>query len=413
MTAPAPLSGLLVLDFSRVLAGPHCGRMLVDLGADVVKIEPPEGDLSRFNLPRIRSISLGHLQQNCGKRNISLDLRRPEAVDLLRELADRADIVLENFRPGVMDRMGLGYEELSRTNPRLVFASISGYGQTGPWAGRRAYAPLIHAEMGLLEGFARYRKLEPAQEPYSHADLYAGLHCLTGIITALYQRERTGRGQRVDVAMAQSMLCVNEFAATGLSGMRDQENPLPATVASPIFKTATGRLVTVGGDPTARANFRNCCTAMNRPDLLDDPRFADDVRRENRDELLAILQEWVGGFDDVEVLDKVLAEAGLVMGVLRSVVEAGETEWAAERGAVVEVDDGEGGTLRLPDSPWRFSEATSGVRGVGAYRGEHNREVLTELLGLSDDRIDALETAGVLSSRPPRTSRDSDQEETP
>ena len=154
---PGPLDGVRVLDLSRVLSGPHCARVLVDLGADVIKVEPPDGDLTRYSWPRFHSIASYFTQQNCGKRNVSLDLKQPRAVDLLRTMARGSDVVLENFRPGVMDRMGLGYDVLSADNPRLVYASITGYGQTGPWKDRRAYAPVVGAESGLtwVQGMAR------------------------------------------------------------------------------------------------------------------------------------------------------------------------------------------------------------------------------------------------------------------
>jgi CoA:oxalate CoA-transferase len=399
----APLEGILVLDFSRVLAGPYCGRMLVDLGADVLKIEPPEGDMSRYGRPRRNSMAVYYAQQNCGKRNVSLDLKRPEALEILHGLAARADVVLENFRPGVMERMGLGYQELARANPRLIYAGISGYGQRGPWAHRRAYAPLIHAEMGLLEGFARYRGLDVGQEPFSHADLYAGLHCLAAILAALHQRAQTGRGQQIDVAMAEAMLCASEGGAAQLSGLRAEQPHRPLTVASPVFPTAEGHRITIGGEPALRGSFGAYCRAMRRPELAKDPRFVDDAARErNRGELLALIGEWVAGFDDLEALDHALAEVGLVMGVVRTIEEVGESDWAAERGAVVEVSDRSGGAFRLPNSPWRFSEGPSGVRGEPAYRGEHNREVLSELLDYDEERLDALEASGVLSSRLPR-----------
>jgi crotonobetainyl-CoA:carnitine CoA-transferase CaiB-like acyl-CoA transferase len=401
MTAP-PLAGIRVLDFSRVLSGPHCGRALVDLGADVIKIEPPEGDMTRFARPRTNSISTYYTQQNLGKRNISLDLGQAESRELLRRMAGKADVLLENFRPGVMDRLGLGYAALAPENPRLVYAAITGYGQAGPWAHRRAYAPLIHAEMGLLEGFARYRGDEAKQEPYSHADVFSGVYCLAGILAALYQRERTGRGQHLDLAMAETMLMVNEYSAAELSGMREELPRRPATIASPMFQTADGHAVTVGGDPPAKGNFEAWCRAMGRDDLRADPRFADPAHRHaHRAELHAILAEWVGKFDDLEALDARLAEAGLVLGVVRSVEEAGETAWTRARGAAVEVSDRGSGRLRVPNTPWRFSGAQTGARGVAAYRGEHNREVLSELLGLSGAELDRLEREGVLSSRLP------------
>jgi CoA:oxalate CoA-transferase len=402
MTRPAPLAGVRVLDFSRVLAGPHCGRMLVDLGAEVVKIEPPEGDMTRQSAPRLHSMALYFAQQNCGKRNVSLDVTTTAGRDVARELSLYADVVLENFRPGVMARLGLGYADLSATNPRLVYASISGYGQDGSWSQRGAYAMMVHAEMGYIEGESRYHSSDPQQEPYSHGDLYTSLECLSAILAALYQREHTGEGQHVDVSMAETMLCVNEHGATNLTGMTET---LPlATSASPLFKTRSGRTVSVAFDPAARAPFAQWLRAMQRPDLASDPRFADEqIRRGNRDQLVALLQEWVMQFPDLGSLEAALAKARLVMGVVRSVTEAGQTVWAKERGAVVEVSDRGGGTLKLPNSPWRFSRADTGVRGVPAYRGEHNREVLRDWLQMDDATLDALEAANVLSARMPGT----------
>ena len=403
MPKPTPLSGIRILDFSRVLAGPHCGRMLVDLGAEVVKIEPPEGDMTRQSTPRLHSMALYFAQQNCGKRNVSLDVTQPAGRDIARALAARADVVLENFRPGVMKKLGLSYTDLSASNPRLVYASISGYGQEGSWSQRGAYAMMVHAEMGYIEGESRYHAEAPQQEPYSHGDLYTSLECLSAILAALYQREHTGEGQHVDVSMAETMLCVNEHGATNLTGMTE---PLPlATSASPLLRTQSGRTVSVAFDPTARGPFTQWLRAMNRPDLASDPRFAEeDARRTNRDQLLALIQSWVLEFPDLQSLEAALTKAKLVMGVVRSVTEAGTTTWAKERGAVVEVSDRGGGTLKLPNSPWRFSKADTGVRGEPAYRGEHNREVLRDWLQIDDARLAALEQQQVLSARLPGSS---------
>jgi crotonobetainyl-CoA:carnitine CoA-transferase CaiB-like acyl-CoA transferase len=374
--------------------------MLVDLGAEVVKIEPPEGDMTRQSAPRLHSMALYFAQQNCGKRNISLDVTHPEGRDVARALAQRADVVLENFRPGVMTKLGLSYGDLSAANPRLVYASISGYGQEGSWSQRGAYAMMVHAEMGYIEGESRYHQSEPQQEPYSHGDLYTSLECLSAILAALYQRAHTGEGQHVDVSMAETMLCVNEHGATNLTGLTE---PLPlATSASPLFKTRSGRTVSVAFDPAARGPFAQWLRAMNRPELASDPRFADEeVRRAHRAPLIELIQGWVMEFPDLESLEAALAKAKLVMGVVRSVAEAGQTTWAKERGAVVEVSDRGGGTLKLPNSPWRFSKADSGVRGEPAYRGEHNRDVLRDWLQMDDARIAALEAQQILSARMP------------
>jgi crotonobetainyl-CoA:carnitine CoA-transferase CaiB-like acyl-CoA transferase len=400
-TGPGPLDGVRVLDFSLVMSGPHCTRMLVDLGADVIKVEPPHGDLTRFFRPRAGSIALYHAQQNCGKRNLSADLRRPEAVALMLRLAERVDVVVENFRPGVMDRLGLGYAAVSARNPRAVYASISGFGQRGASAHRRAYADIVHAEMGMTEMLGRHRG--HPHTPFSHADTYTGLECLAGILAALVQRGRTGRGQHVDVSMAETLLAVNEWAARELAGVAEDPYSPAGGAATPMLTTGDGRRVVVTGNPVTRGVFESWCTVMGRPELRDDPRFAtDEARLENREQLLALVQEWAGGLESAEVLEAALAPQRLATGVVRSVEEAGTGEWARERGAVVEVDDRGGGRLRLPNSPWRFSDATTGVRGVPAFRGEHNREVLEEVLGLGAAEVEALEAAGVLSSRPPR-----------
>ena len=395
-----PLEGIRVLDLSRVLAGPHCSRLLHDLGADVIKVEPPEGDLTRFATMRKNSLSAYYVQQNVGKRNLSLDLSRPEGVDIIRKLVGHVDVFLENFRPGVLDRMGLGYDEVAKLNPRIIYASITGYGHDGPWRERPAYAPTVQAEMGWLEVISRGRDEEPFHDPQSHADVYSGVYSTVGVLAALHHRDVTGQGQHIDIAMAEVLMIANEHV--GAEQIRERKRPAHFEDPHPIFRTSDGRYMTISADYTPRGSFAMYCTALGRDDLKDDPRFVDDdTRRENRDALHEIIQEWVLTFDTVEALDVELRRARLVMGVIRTFNEAAATDWADARGAVVDVPDRGDGTFRIPQTPWRFSEATSGVHGEPAYRGEHNREILRELLGMSGDEIDRLETDGVLSSRVP------------
>jgi len=390
-----PLSGIRVLDLSRVLSGPHCGRTLADLGADVIKVEPPEGDLSRFLGPRTGSMSHYHAQQNAGKRNVSLDLAHPEAQSLLLRLAATVDVVLENFRPGVLARFGLSYADVSAVNPGVVYASITGYGQEGPWAQRRAYAVAVHAEAGLLAGLET-RGVEVRNDGASHADVYAGLEATIGILAALHQRSVTGQGQHVDIDMASSLLMTNEHVAIDfVSGSKGPN--------AHVYRLADGRLCTFPADVTARGTFELVCRAMGRPDLVTDPRFERiGDRFRNRDELYEIVQAWILGFAAAEDLEAVLGTVRLPVGVVRSVVELRDTDWAAHRGAFTDVDDGAGGTITVPSPPWRFSAAEASVRGDPAWRGQHNREVLSEVLGLTDAELDRLEADGVLSSRPPR-----------
>lgn len=387
-----PLEGIRVLDFGRVYSGPFCGRVLADLGADVVKVEPTDGDLSRFLGARSASMSLYFAQQNSGKRNISLDIGRPEAQALLLRLASTVDIVLENFRPGVMQRFGLDYESVAAVNPDVVYASITGWGQDGPWRNRRAYAVIVHAEAGLTSGIID-RGGEPRNDGYSHADVFAGLEGAIGILAALQHRNRTGRGQHVDVAMAASLLHVNEHVSGELYGSARGPGPR-------LYRTRDGRYSTTSADAWAPGVFELFCKAMDRPDLLADERFADErTRARNRDALTEIVAEWVATFETASDLEAALEQVRLPVGVVRSVEELAATDWAAERGAITDVSDRADGTIRIPSSPWRFSDADAGVRRDPTWRGEHNREVLLEA-GLTDAEIDALEADGVLSSRP-------------
>ena len=438
-TAGRPLEGVRVLDFSRVLSGPIAGRVLHDLGAEVVKVEPPDGDLTRFALPKAGITSAYFAQQNTGKRNISLDLHRGEAVELLLQLATHFDVIIENSRPGVMERLGLGYEALHARNPKIVYASITGYGQTGVWADRRAFAVVVHAEMGLLEAGGRWRadaagshdspesedaedagavrsideqrlaelneeRSHRAQDPMSHADVYAGLHCSSAILAALIQRGRTGTGQHIDVDMAESLVHVNDFAHWDLAGASDDPQmtrPSLAPVYSPIVTTKDGQDLVLAGDPVAHVNFGLYCRAMERTDLAELEIFSPENRGQHRHVMLELLHEWAETFDHVEDLQARLDAAGIVNGVVRSIGDVADTQWARERGAIAEVDDRRGGTVRIPQAPWRFSDAETGVRGVPAWRGEHNREVLQEFLGLDDDAIEQLKADGTLSERSP------------
>ncbi|MEO8266498.1 MAG: CaiB/BaiF CoA-transferase family protein [Ilumatobacteraceae bacterium] len=400
-----PLDGVRVLDFTRVLSGPHATRMLCDLGADVIKVEPPEGDITRTVNPRVNGLATYFVQQNAGKRNISLDTRKPESVELLLRLAAFCDVVIENFRPGVLDRMGLGYEALSALNPGIVYASISGYGSTGPWAGRRAYAPVVGAETGITKEQGDVRGGHYANDPFSHADVYTALEAASAILAALFNRERTGRGDRIEVSMAETMLYVNEHAHDQLW---DGDVP-PEWIRSfgpgayPVLTAANGESLVISGHPAERGTFERYMTAIERPELIDDPRFADvPSRLAQYTDLLDVLGAWASTMATPQVIESVMGEFGLATGTLRSLREVCETEWATERGAVVEVSDRGGGTLRLPNTPWRFASGDVGLRGEPRYRGEDNRTVLAELLELDDAELDRLEADGVLSSRLPR-----------
>lgn len=402
---PRPLEGIRVLDFTRVLSGPHCTRMLSDMGATVIKVEPPDGDLTRFAYPRVGSMSTYFTQQNIGKLNISLDLKRPEAIQIIHRLVAHVDVVVENYRGGVMDKLGLGWDTLSAINSRLVYASITGYGTTGPWRHRRAYASVVNAETGLTGLQAEARRGPAANDPHSHADVYTGMEAAAAIIAALFQRTTTGTGQHIDVSMAQTMLYVNEHVQKELfPGPFPDDQVISFQPGDyPILRTGDGRDVVISGHPAERGTFDLFVTAMERPTLLEDPRFVDVAARlRNMDALLDEIRAWALTIPDVAEFERRVAAAGLASGVLRSMDELVTTDWGVERHVVIEADDRSGGTFRVPNSPWKFSGSDTSTRGVPKFRGEDNAVVLTEMLGMSADDIAKLDADGVLSSRLPK-----------
>jgi crotonobetainyl-CoA:carnitine CoA-transferase CaiB-like acyl-CoA transferase len=399
-----PLQGLRILDFSRVLTGPHATRMLCDLGAEIIKIEPPDGDLTRFTNPRVNSLSTYFIQQNVGKKNISLDMSKPEAVDIVKKLVMHADILIENFRPGVMKKLGLDYASLSALNPKLIYASITGYGQTGPWVHRRAYAPVVGAESGLTNHQGMARGGQFANDPFSHADVYTAMETCAAVLAAVIQRHSTGRGQSIDIAMAQTMLYVNEHAHDALW---DEPTP-PEQIRSfepgnyPVLTAANGDKVVVSGHPGERGTFDLFFTAIGRTDLLTDPKFIDvPSRLVNLEELQSILRAWALTIPDATAIEEALAKHKLASGKIRSTRELADTDWAAAREITVEVSNRGGGKVRIPNAPWKFSDATVTTAGSPKYRGEDNALVLGDLLGLSAAEVDALTESGVLQRRVP------------
>ncbi len=397
-----PLSDLLVLDLTRALSGPVAGRLLADLGADVIKVEPPAGDLTRSIVPRVGGMSVYFVQYNLGKRCVSIDLGSEGGRELFLRLVEKADVVLENYRPDVMARLGLTYEVLAARNPRIIVASISGWGHGNSRSGQGAFASSIHAEAGITAAVAEARADEPRNDPVSHADVYGGLHCLAALLAAVHHRDRTGKGQAVEVSMAESALMANDLAPALLSGITPTEGFRAGQHFTPIYRLRSGRAVTATIDPTTRAGFETWWKAMGRPDLAEDPRFLTPADRiANREALDEVLAAWVMTVDDAETLESLLANSAVLAAEVRTVPELAETPWAAERGAFLEVPLN-GAQVRVTQSPWRFSDAETGARPVVGYRGEHNRDVLAEVLGLDDTEIDALAADGVISDRPTR-----------
>ncbi|WP_436793786.1 CaiB/BaiF CoA transferase family protein [Actinospongicola halichondriae] len=404
----SPLEGITVLDLTRVLSGPICGRALSDLGARVVKVEPPAGDLTRFSIPRHGSISGYYAQQNSGKENVSIDLDTAEGRALLRRLASSVDIVLENFRPGVCAKWGIGYDDVAAQNPGVIYASITGFGQTGPWADRRAYAVVSHAVGGLTHHQLEHQETVAgeavlANDAFSHGDVYTGLLALSGVLAALHQRHATGRGQQVDVCMIDAMLFINEHAQERLAGETEAGDPaILGSGWSPVVEVANGQRVSVAGDPGGVA-YESFLRLLGRDDLLADPAMRTwDGRTTHGPRLRDDFRAFAALVPDADSLMALLDDVGLAAGLVQSVEDLAASEFVTHRGSIVEVDDRSGGSFAIPQAPWRFSDARAEVVGPPAWRGEHNRAVCRDLLGATDQEIDDLETAGALVARPPK-----------
>jgi CoA:oxalate CoA-transferase len=378
-----PLHDVRVLDLSRVLAGPLAGRILADLGADVVKVEPPEGDITRLWGKVVNGLSGYYTQQNTGKRNVSVDLDVAGGPELVADLAAAADVVVENFRPGVLRRFDLDWEHLSARNPRLVMLSISGFGEEGPESSRPAYAPVLHAEAGLVARQAEMDGTRPLDQIISTADVLASLHGLVGLLAALLMSRETGSGQHLDIAMLHALCFSDDLAHFAL------DDVAPVRPGGEVWDTATGQIMISG-------SFQWVWKTLSRHHGLIDgcaPGAAlDDKIAARRGAVAAFLNS----LPDRAGLAAVLATANLAWGEVRSGTEVFTSPTLSARGAIRDVDDRGGGHRRVIDSPYRFSDATSGLRGVAPYRGEHNAQVLAEWLGADGAMVRTLEEAGVL-----------------
>lgn len=389
-----PLQGIKVLDFSRVLAGPYASRMLSDLGADVVKIEPPEGDQTRkFGRPH-GDASGFYVQQNVGKRNICVDMKAEGAQALIYKMVEIADVVIENFRPGVMDRFGVGWKELSKINPKLIMLSISGYGQTGPDAKRAAYAPALHAETGLIARQAD-AVAGPANDlALSFADTTTGMHGLVGLLSALLLRQRTGKGQHIDMAMFNAVHSMDDFAHLSL------DNAWTNWEGSTVWEAPEGRRILISGE---KKWLWHC---FSRRGGVQDPtpKGADlatkiECRRQAIAENIKSFATWD---DMIAFLDKV----NLAWGEVRDFGDAHHAPAIKTREVVVEVDDGHGNRVKTVQSPYRFSDASSGIsaKSQAPRKGQHNVEALQDWLGLSEQEIGGLVETGILLD--PQTAED-------
>jgi crotonobetainyl-CoA:carnitine CoA-transferase CaiB-like acyl-CoA transferase len=392
---PGILAGLRVLDFTRVVAGPCLTRVLADLGAEVIKIEPPEGDLMRTGFPRKGGIAAIFAGQNAGKRFVGLDLHQPEAVELALQLAEHCDVVVENFRPGVAARLGVGYEQISARKPEIVYCSVSGYGQQGRASQRRAYAPVIHAETGLLAYKGREWGVPPRPEPVSHADIAVGMAGAHGVLAALWRRERTGEGAWIDASMCEAMIAQNEWTMVEVNGGPDYERSPFRPGRAAVVQLGDGTWVAIPGSPAAV--FVTYAKLSGRRELLADERFSTMQARSAHLELcVEHLAAWAATFPTFESFEHTLSEgARLPVGRLVSLADTRHADWAEDRGAYVEIPCGDDSVV-VNRSALRITGSDCGPRSGIRHLGADNATVLSDVLGLDADTINRLVEAGAL-----------------
>ena len=388
---PGPLQGIRVLDFTAMIAGPHCARLMADLGAEVIKIEGLEGEMLRGRPPLRDGNSSYFGALNCGKKSLAVDLKSDAAKDIVCALAKISDVVVENFRPGVMARLGFDHATLARHNPKLVYCSISGYGQSGPGAGRAAYAPIIHAASGYDAANLGYQTVQdyPASTGIFTADILSGAYAFGAIQAALVHRERTGQGQAVDVSLMDSMLNLMVYECQEAQFPSEQRRP----VYSPM-KSLDGHVIIA---PISQKNFEQMAEAMERPDLKTDPRFATNPARvQNWVELMTLIEQWTqqrSGIDIEAIMDGKAVPCSRFL----TVADALNDPQLAARGSLSEISDTAGKFL-VPNAPFQFLATPAAAGPAVSGLGADTTQVLSELLGFSDQRIDELRRGGVLSA---------------
>ncbi|MEZ5375806.1 MAG: CaiB/BaiF CoA-transferase family protein [Acidimicrobiales bacterium] len=399
------LAGVTVVDLSQYLAGPTCTRMLVELGADVIKIEvPPYGDPGRSFAPRKNQRAGFHVQQNRGKRSVCVDLGTVEGVEVVRRLIAKADIVVENFSPGVMARKGLSYDELSADHPGLIMVSISGFGQTGPLASKPAFDFIAQAYSGIMH-MTGETDGPPLFVGIGLADSNAGVHAFAAIGHALFRRERTGRGTHLDISMVDSLVHMHETAVYAPSITDGAYEPIrqgrfyqPAQPGG-VYRGPQGWIVIF----CTQGQLGNLWTAMGHPEFATDPRFDNnEARLANRDALTDEIETWLASFESDAAALAVLDEHRVPASRVNSPADLAASDHLRFRGSMRTVHDPRLGSVDTPGFPLVFAgdDAPRVMADdvVAPNLGQHNREVLA-MAGYNDDEIEALEAAGTLGSK--------------
>ena len=379
MPSPKPLGSLRVLDFTRVLSGPYCTALMADLGADVVKIESPAGDDYRRVGPFVGGESALFQAINRGKRSIALDLRAEDSKALVLALAETADVVVENFRPGVMAKLGLGWDDLRAVNPRLVYVSISGFGQTGGNVARPAYDIIVQALSGLMSATGEPER-SPTMVGEAIADVAGGLFAAWGCMVALYERERSGVGRLVDLALFDALLAMTPTLAARhlIAGEQPQRvgNRHPLSAPFGIYRARDGHFAVAVLNERLFASFAE---AIERPELARRPEFASDaLRRENEPALAEAIEAWAAALTAAEAVAR-LGRAGVPASEIASIAEAWASEQAQERSLASRVEHPALGPLVIPEQPVHFGDLPRGGRRPAPALNEHEAEIRQEL----------------------------------
>jgi crotonobetainyl-CoA:carnitine CoA-transferase CaiB-like acyl-CoA transferase len=392
-----PLAGVRVLDLTRVLAGPFCSMSLGDMGAEVIKIEEPgKGDDTRGWPPFAGGEATYFLSVNRNKKSLTLNMKAPEGQEILRKLIARSDVVLENFRPGTMERLGFGYDKLRRLNPRLIYCSISGFGESGPEASRPGYDLIVQGESGIMD-LTGFSDGPPVKVGNSIADLVAGMAAAQGITLALVARQRSGKGQKVEIGMLDVMASLLTYQA-GLywnAGGRPARrgNQHPSIVPYEVFQ-AKDAYLTLG--VANNSLWERCCRAIGRPELAQDPRFDSEANRvANRDALIPLLNSILAARPADEWLKR-LEEAGVPAGRIKSVAEVCESAHLKARGMAVRLAHPKAGSITVMGVPIRLWDTPGAASAAPPLLGQHTEEILTRLLRLPKVRVERLRAAGVV-----------------
>ena len=397
-----PLAGVRVIELGMLLAGPFTGRLLGDMGAEIIKVEPPgkPDPLRDWGHHRYQGHSLWWPVQSRNKKCVTLNLRTEKGQDLLLELVARSDVLVENFRPGTLEKWNLGFERLSEVNPGIVLARVSGYGQTGPYAERAGFASVAEA-MGGLRYINGFPDQPPPRAGISLGDSLAAMFAAQGILAALYWRDALGggRGQVIDVSLMESCFALLESAVPEYDRLGKIREPagtgLKGVAPSNIFKSKDGKWVVIAANQDNV--FRRLCEAMGQPELADDPRFSSHLARgENQEEIEGIVARWAEGRSASEI-DRVLNEAGVVCGPIYTIADIFEDPQYRAREMLVEHEDPDFGTYTGPGIIPKFSETPGAVRWSATWEeGSHNEDVYGGLLGLSGEELSELRSEGVL-----------------